>query len=91
MSTQASYRICLIEDDAIMGEALLDRFTIEGYVCDCHRTGRSALQALARKQYDVVICDIQLPDINGEDLFLQLGAGANGTAAVCLHHRLRCR
>jgi DNA-binding NtrC family response regulator len=76
VSAQSSYRICLIEDDAIMGEALLDRFTIEGFSCDCHRTGRSALLALARKHYDVVICDIQLPDINGEDLFIQLSAGA---------------
>jgi DNA-binding NtrC family response regulator len=74
-ATPSPYRICLIEDDAIMGEALLDRFTIEGFACDCHKTGRSAQQALARKHYDVVICDIQLPDINGEDLFVQLSAG----------------
>ncbi len=58
-----------------MGEALLDRFTIEGFSCDCYKTGLSALQALERKHYDVAICDIQLPDINGEDLFLQLNAG----------------
>ena len=75
MSTPSPYRICLIEDDAIMGEALQDRFTIEEFACDWHQTGRSAQQALARKHYDVVICDIQLPDINGEDLFVQLNTG----------------
>ncbi len=75
MSTRTQHRICLIEDDIIMGEALVDRFTLEGFACDCHRTGRAAMQALARKQYDVVICDIQLPDVNGEDLFIQLNAG----------------
>lgn len=74
MKTSPRYRICLVEDDAIMGEALLDRFTIEGFSCDCYKTGRSALLALANKRYDVVICDIQLPDINGEDLFIQLRA-----------------
>lgn len=26
--------ICLIEDDPIMGEALVERFDIEGYDCD---------------------------------------------------------
>ena len=72
MTAPAQHRICLIEDDAIMGEALLDRFTIEGFDCDCYPTGRSALLALKRKRYDAVICDIQLPDLNGEDLFVQL-------------------
>jgi len=72
VTAPAQHRICLIEDDAIMGEALLDRFTIEGFDCDCYPTGRSALLALKRKRYDAVICDIQLPDLNGEDLFVQL-------------------
>ena len=40
MSGAPLHRICLIEDDAIMGEALLDRFTIEGFDCDCYPTGR---------------------------------------------------
>ena len=75
MSGAPLHRICLIEDDAIMGEALLDRFTIEGFDCDCYPTGRSAMLALKRKHYDAVICDIQLPDINGEELFTQLNDG----------------
>ena len=75
MSAASLHRICLIEDDAIMGEALLDRFTIEGFDCDCYPTGRSAMLALKRKHYDAVICDIQLPDTNGEELFIQLNDG----------------
>jgi len=38
--------------------------------------GQEALQALGNKRYDAVISDIQLPDINGEDLFVQLKATA---------------
>lgn len=69
-----SYRICLIEDDLIMGEALSDRFALEDYQCDWFKTGTEAIKALSHAPYDVVICDIQLPDINGEDLFKQLKA-----------------
>jgi len=65
-------RVCLVEDDEIMGEALADRFALEDFACEWFKTGKSALQAIGRKHYDVVICDIQLPDINGEDLFVQL-------------------
>jgi DNA-binding NtrC family response regulator len=67
--TQRPYRICLIEDDEIMGEALVDRFGLEGFECDWFRQGRTALETLGRKRYDVVLSDIQLPDINGEALF----------------------
>jgi DNA-binding NtrC family response regulator len=67
-----TYRICLIEDDLIMGEALSDRFVLEDYDCDWFKTGQTAIIALGSTKYDVVICDIQLPDINGEDLFKQL-------------------
>ena len=59
------YRVCLIEDDLIMGEALSDRLDLEDFECDWFKTGQEALQALGHKQYDAVISDIQLPDING--------------------------
>jgi DNA-binding NtrC family response regulator len=68
------YRICLIEDDLIMGEALSDRFELEDYQCDWFKTGQEAIKALGSTHYDIAICDIQLPDINGEDLFKQLKA-----------------
>lgn len=66
------FRICLIEDDEIMGEALSDRFELENFKCDWFKTGREGAQALASRHYDIAICDIQLPDINGEELFVQL-------------------
>ena len=72
------YRICLIEDDEIMGEALVDRFELEGFACDWFKAGLAALPVLGRRRYDVVISDIQLPDINGEELFERLRA--NGAA-----------
>jgi len=65
-------RICLIEDDPIMGEALSDRLALEAFDCDWFKNGKDALHALMRIRYDAVISDIQLPDINGEDLFVQL-------------------
>lgn len=71
----ASYRICLIEDDEIMGEALADRLALEGYACDWFKTGKSALQSVGRRHYDVAICDIHLPDTDGEELFSRLQAG----------------
>ncbi len=68
----AAYRICLIEDDAIMGEALGERLEMEGFRHDWYRAGRAALLGLQRKHYDAVVSDIRLPELSGEDVFLEL-------------------
>ena len=65
-------RLCLIEDDEIMGGALNMRFELEGFQCDWHKTGKSALAAFQRAQYCAVVSDILLPDITGESLYGRL-------------------
>jgi DNA-binding NtrC family response regulator len=71
-------RICLIEDDAIMGEALVERLTLEGYACDWFETAASASAALREGRYAVAVSDIRLPDMSGEKLFEGLhGQGAD--------------
>ena len=66
--------LCLIEDDPIMGESLADRFQLEGFELDWFRTGGEASHALEQRAYDVVVSDIRLPDLSGEDLFTSLAA-----------------
>jgi len=65
-------RLCLIEDDEIMGESLAQRFQLEGFDVDWWRTAREASAALESRRYGVVVSDIRLPDRNGGDLFLDL-------------------
>src|ERR1043166_1759257 len=65
-------RICLVEDDAIMGESLYDRFTLEGFDCEWFRDARSALDQLGAKRFNAVVSDIRLPDFSGEELFQRL-------------------
>lgn len=71
MSTEP-LQVCLIEDDELMGEALCERFEMEGFGFAWYKTGMDALQALQRKRFSVVISDIRLPDLSGEDVFIQL-------------------
>ncbi|TXT39099.1 MAG: Fis family two component sigma-54 specific transcriptional regulator [Comamonadaceae bacterium] len=66
------HRICLIEDDELMGESLSDRFGLEGFEHDWHRTGAAAMAALRSQSYALVVSDIRLPDITGDVLFEQL-------------------
>jgi two-component system, NtrC family, response regulator HydG len=62
-------RLCLIEDDPIMGESLCDRFTLEGLAHDWFRDVASAGAALRAREYSVVVSDIKLRDGSGDALF----------------------
>ncbi|TCS71760.1 two component Fis family sigma54 specific transcriptional regulator [Sulfuritortus calidifontis] len=65
-------RLCLIEDDEVMGGALTLRFELEGYAFDWFKTAREALAALKKRRYGAVISDIRLPDLSGEALYTRL-------------------
>lgn len=65
-------RVCLIEDDPIMGESLQDRFGFEGFEVHWLRRAAGALDELRRHPADLLICDIRLPDRNGIELFREL-------------------
>jgi DNA-binding NtrC family response regulator len=65
-------KLCLIEDDPIMGESLCDRFSLEGFAFDWHQDGESALRSIGHETYAAIISDVRLPDVNGDELFRQL-------------------
>ncbi len=59
--------ILIVDDDEIIRDALSELFS-EGYLCDTAASAEEALNRLAAKEYDVVITDINMPGMSGEDL-----------------------
>lgn len=59
----------LIEDDPIMGESLTQRLELEGYHVRWWQTGEQAIADLPSAACQVLLCDIRLPDLDGEQLF----------------------
>lgn len=60
-------RLLLVDDNTInvkVGLRLLQRL---GYEADSARDGQEALDAIARRPYDVVLMDVQMPVLNGLD------------------------
>jgi DNA-binding NtrC family response regulator len=64
--------IGVIEDHLTQGGTLTHRLELEGYRPVWWRTGKEALEGLSTLRPDLVVCDIRLPDMSGEDLFLQV-------------------
>ena len=58
-------RILLIEDDATLGRALQEFLSGQGYAVDWLAEGRRSLLAIKNYTYDLVVLDLNLPDIDG--------------------------
>ncbi|MFN6961000.1 MAG: sigma-54-dependent transcriptional regulator [Rhodocyclaceae bacterium] len=71
-TTEYRPRLCLIEDDEIMGESLLQLFQLEGFSPVWCQSAEQAIHALANGRFDVVVSDIRLPDQDGGALFLEM-------------------
>lgn len=61
--------IGLVEDDPIMGESLVQRLALEGMTVRWWHTGREAVDEIRRQHFEAIVCDIRLPDLDGETLF----------------------
>ena len=69
--------IAVVEDDPIMGESLLQSLSLEGAKVSLYPSGQAALRSVAPRSVDLVVCDIRLPDTDGQSLFRHFGLNAD--------------
>jgi DNA-binding response OmpR family regulator len=67
-------RILLVEDDAMIGKAVLDVLRSEHYAVDWVRDGAAADGALVAERYDLVLLDLGLPNADGLSVLRNLRA-----------------
>ncbi|MCR5249880.1 MAG: response regulator transcription factor [Lachnospiraceae bacterium] len=67
-----SYRIMIIEDDVNIGDLLADALKPEGYLVSRAYSGTEALMLLEKETPDLVLLDLMLPGISGEELLPKL-------------------
>ncbi len=61
-------KILIIEDDQLLAKSLISILNNSGMVCDCAFTGKEGLSFIEIYQYDLIVLDLMLPDISGEEL-----------------------
>ena len=65
-------RLLLVEDDAMIGETVLNILRTEHYAVDWVRDGAMADQALRTAEYDLVLLDLGLPKRDGLEVLRAL-------------------
>ncbi|MGH6640259.1 MAG: response regulator [Polaromonas sp.] len=75
-------RLLLVEDDAMIGEAVLQVLRDQHYAVDWVRDGSMADEALRSEQYDLVLLDLGLPRRDGLEVLRALRARRNATPVL---------
>lgn len=80
-------RILLVEDDQTLGDGITRWLTETGYATDWLTEGNQAMAALQSEEYECVVLDINLPDINGLDVLRNMRSAGNRTPVLLLTAR----
>jgi DNA-binding NtrC family response regulator len=71
-SKVAAAHILVIDDEALIRDTLAEFLTQEGFIVESYASGEQALDRAAEQQFDIAICDVQLPGIDGLELLDRL-------------------
>lgn len=77
-------RLLLVEDDEILGEGLVEGLKMEGYAVDWLTNGKHADEALKVNSYELIVLDLNLPDMEGLDILRALRARKDETPVMVL-------
>ena len=76
-------RVWVVEDDALLGDAIQAGLKQSGYAVDWMKDGASAEQALATEPYAAVVLDLGLPRLSGLEVLRRL-RGRNAPTPVLI-------
>lgn len=77
-------RLLVVEDDEILGDGLVAGLKIEGYAVDWLTNGRLANEALKTHNYDLVVLDWNLPEMDGMSILKGLRSRKDETPVMIL-------
>jgi len=69
---KSAIRILIVEDETLIQEIFQQALSNWGYNVDCAANGKSALELCQKNNYDIVITDINMPQMDGISLLKRI-------------------
>jgi two-component system response regulator VanR len=77
-------RVLIVEDEALMAEAIRDGLRLEAIAADIAPDGDTALQMLDVTTYDIAVLDRDIPGPSGDEVAKHIVAGGTGMPILML-------
>jgi two-component system OmpR family response regulator len=84
---EGTMRILVVEDNPALARGLVSVLKGGGYAVDAVGDGAAAMAVVAAERFDLVILDLNLPDMDGLDVLRALRARQNGASVLILSAR----
>jgi DNA-binding NtrC family response regulator len=78
----ANKDILIVDDEALVGDSLKEMLSIEGYSTETVLDGQAALERIKVDHFDLILCDIQMPGLNGIELLKELRGRSPDTTII---------
>ncbi|MCS6998167.1 MAG: response regulator transcription factor [Aquificaceae bacterium] len=82
-------KVLLVEDDRLLGESLKEYLTSEGLKVDWVEDSREFFDLLEVSIYDVIVLDLMMPHVSGEELLKKLRERGDRTPVLILTAKSR--
>jgi CheY-like chemotaxis protein len=67
-------RVLIVEDEPTVAHLISDVLRDEGFEIEAFLDGRDALERASRASFDLIICDMKMPNLDGQMLYRTLSA-----------------
>lgn len=71
-------KVAIIEDDRAIAQMYRIKFETEGYKVETAENGRLGLELVEHMKPDVILLDLMMPEMNGDEMLTKLRATAWG-------------
>jgi PAS domain S-box-containing protein len=75
----SGHRLLIVDDEESIREIVQEGLSARGMIVESAGSSEEALSHLVANSYEIILCDFNLPGLNGEQLFEQLRAHARET------------
>ena len=72
LPASAQRRVLIVDDDAMMRAIARHALSAEGYDCDEAPDGKEALALARAKPFDLLLLDVEMPNVRGDDVLRRL-------------------